>query len=213
MNVCILMFYDDPIKQYAEINYNINKLYCEKNNLKLLVSNKRLYENRHPAWEKLTLILQHINHYDYIIWIDADAFLYIDADNIVNIIEKNKEANFIFSNDKNENIVNTGIFIVKNSEYSINFLKKWTYDPVLYKNNPYPKWWENGVLINMINKNILNIKENCIRCRYGVLQHFGDIDLINIEPRPLIKHMAGKNKDIRIKASSKYFEYLKNINK
>jgi len=44
MNVCVIMFYDDNIKSYCDINYNINKLYCEKHNLKIILSNeKKIY--------------------------------------------------------------------------------------------------------------------------------------------------------------------------
>lgn len=211
MNVCVLMFYDDPIKDYAEINYNINKLYCNKHNLNLILSHERLHTTRHPAWEKLALILKHIHNYDYIIWVDADAFFYVDGNNILDVIQNNKETNFIFSNDRRQSMVNTGIFIVKNSEYSISFLKKWAYDPNLHKNNSHPEWWENGVLIDMINNNTLDINKNCIRYSYGILQHFEKDPLIKFKVKPLIKHMAGQKKEQRIRASKKYFEYLQTL--
>ena len=73
------MFYDDTIKNYGELTYEINKKYCEKYNLDIIVSNEKKYENRPPAWEKLPLLLEHISNYDYVIWIDADAFFYSDA--------------------------------------------------------------------------------------------------------------------------------------
>ena len=41
MNVCIVMFYDDNIKSYGEINYKINKKYSEKYNLEIILSNKK----------------------------------------------------------------------------------------------------------------------------------------------------------------------------
>ncbi len=41
MKVCVLMFYDNKIKDYAEINEKINKLYCDKYKLDLIVSKKK----------------------------------------------------------------------------------------------------------------------------------------------------------------------------
>ena len=35
MKVGVVMFYDDAIKDYGDINYKINKLYCEKYQLDL----------------------------------------------------------------------------------------------------------------------------------------------------------------------------------
>lgn len=212
MKVCVLMFYDNIINDYAEFNNKINKLYCEKYELGFIVSHKKTYKERHSAWERLPLILNNITNYDYVIWIDADAYFNYDSPNIIEVIEKTPTANFIFSNDKRNDHVNSGFFIVKNSEYSINFIKLWAYNKILYKNNPYPEWWDQGVLIDIINKNLLDIKKNCIIYEYGFLQYFKEEEYHNFKSKfnsiPFVHHMAGQNKNLRIKASKKYFNKL-----
>jgi len=202
----MVMFYDDNIKHYGEINYKINKKYCEKYNIDIILSNEKKYNNRHSAWERLPLLLANILNFDYLIWIDADAFFYNDANNIIDIINKNRNVNFIFSKDIGNNNINTGIFIVKNSQYSIDFLNKWAYDEDLY--NPYPYWWDQGVLINMYDNNILNIQQNSVRYEYGDLQHFNDHDKIN--NKSYIYHLAGHNNNIiRYTISKEYLDKLK----
>ena len=209
MKVCVVMFYDDNIKSYGELNYEINKKYCEKYNLEIILSTKKKLDTRHSAQERLPLLLDNISNFDYLIWIDADAFFYNDANNIVDIINENRNVNFIFSNDIGNGNINTGIFIVKNCEYSINFLTRWLNDEDLYKNNPYPQWWDQGVLIDMFNQNILNIKEHSIQIEYGVLQHFTDYDkLIN---KTHIFHLAGRDHHTRYQESKKYFDKLVGI--
>ena len=205
MNICVIMFYDDNVKFYGDINYKINKLYCDKYNLKIILSREKKYSNRHSAWERLPLMLDNITKFDYLIWIDADAFFYNDAPNIIDFINTNKNINFIFSNDFGNRNINTGIFIVKNSQYSIDFLSKWAYDEELYKNNPYPQWWDQGVLINMINNNVLDIKENSIKFEYDILQHFDFSDKLD---KPYVFHSAGKPKYIRYLLSKNYFDRL-----
>jgi len=206
MNIGVIMFYDDNIKSYGDINYKINKLYCEKYNLKIILSNEKKYSNRHSAWERLPLILDNISKFDYLIWIDADAFFYNDANNIVDIINNNTNTNFIFSRDLGNKNINTGVFIVKNSHYSIDFLTKWGYDEELYKNNPYPVWWDQGVLIGMFDNNILDIKQNSVIVDYGVLQHLGEDDkVIN---KTYIFHMAGRDHYTRCEFSRKYLNNL-----
>ena len=213
------MFYDDVIKSYGDINYKINKLYCEKYNLDLIVSHTKIYSDRCAAWERLPLILKHIKDYDYIVWIDADAFFYINSNNIIDIItnninninninNNNKDVNFIFSKDIDYDNINTGIFIVKNSQYSIDFITKWAYDEDLYKNNPFPKWWDQGVLIDMYNKNILDIQNNQITYDYGILQHFREEELVRLAIQPLICHCAGKNKYERLNISTNYYNKI-----
>jgi hypothetical protein len=206
MNIGVVMFYDDSIKNYGDINYNINKLYCEKYNLKIILSNEKKYNNRHPAWERLPLLLDNISKFDYLIWIDADAFFYIDSTNIVDIINNNSNVNFIFSTDIGYNNVNTGIFIVKNSQYSIDFLTKWAYDEELYNNNPHSQWWDQGVLILMFNNNVLNITNNYIQLDYGVLQHFYEND--KIDNKTYIHHLAGRDNNTRYETSKRYFDRI-----
>ena len=208
MNICVIMFYDDNIKGYGDINYIINKLYCEKYNLKLILSNEKKYSDRHSAWERLPLLLENISKFDYLIWIDADAIFYNDANNIVDIINNNKNVNFIFSNDMGNRNINTGVFIVKNSQYSIDFLTRWAYDEELYKNNPYPVWWDQGVLISMFDNNVLDIQQNSIHLEYGVLQHFGENDK---QDKTYIFHMAGRDHYTRYELSRNYFNNLHSV--
>lgn len=199
MKIGLVMFYDNNVKAYGNLNYDINKKYCEKYNLQLIKATNKKYKNRHSAWERLPLLLEHISNFDYLIWIDADAFFYIDSSNITDIIDKN--INFIFSKDIGNKNINSGFFIVKNSEYSIEFLKKWAYDEELFKINPFPVWWDQGVLIDMYNKNILDIQNNCIEYEYGVLQHFNKNDKLD---KTYVYHLAGKSHEERIEASQNY---------
>lgn len=211
LKICAVMWYDSNISSYADINLQINRAYCKKHNIELIVSDEKTYKNRHAPWEKLPMILKHIRKYDYILWIDADAFFYIDSKDIRIIIEDNINKPFIFSNDKGNTNINSGFFIVKNTEYSIKFLEKWAYDERLYIQNSCPGWWEQGVLIDIFKKNILNISSNNIYYPYGILQHF-PVDRIELfRDKPFINHAAGKTTEERILISSKYFSKLQNM--
>ena len=140
-------------------------------------------------------------------WVDSDAHFYYNANSIIDFINENKKYNFIFSQDicKTVDSINAGVFIVKNTEYSINFLKLWGYDEKLYKINPNPHWWEQGVLRYMYKMNILNIKNNSIIINYGILQHFSEIENYN---KPFIIHLANQTKDIRYSHSYKYLKEI-----
>ena len=209
MRVGLVMFYDNAIQNYGDLNYIMNSTYCEKYNLEIILSKQKKYARRHSAWERLPLLLEHIEKFDYLIWIDADAFFHKEANNIVDIITKYPEANFIFSNDLGDKNINTGLFIVKNSKYSIDFLTKWAYDETLYINNTCPPWWDQGVLIDMFNQNVLNIKQNSIIFVYGFLQHFHENDKLQ---ETYVFHLAGKKSDVRYQISRKYFNIMYNLN-
>jgi hypothetical protein len=202
------MYYDDNIKHYGDVNYLINKKYCEKYKIEIIVSHEKNYRDRHSAWERLPFLIANIEKYDYLIWIDADAFFYNDATNICDVINNNSSHDFIFSKDLNQKTINTGFFIVKNTPYSVNFLTKWAYDKNLYYNNPFPEWWDQGVLVDMMEKNDLDINNHCVSFEYGVLQHFFDYEIAQSSNKPFVFHLAGRSHNERLKVSKKYLDTI-----
>jgi hypothetical protein len=208
MKIGLCMFYDDNIADYSENCMKINKFYCDKHNIELIVSKTHKKRDRKPHWERIYLLLEHLSKFDYLIWIDSDAFFYEDSKHISTVIESNPDVPFIFSNDQGNQHINTGFFIVKNTQYSFDFLKKWGYDEeILNYSLKLQRWHDQDGLIYMFDNNILDIRNNSILIDYGVLQHFY-IDE-NFKPEPYIFHMAGKNRKLRIQLSKSYLEIVK----
>jgi hypothetical protein len=224
--ICVFMWYDDKIKEYADINHEINKNYCEKYGYTLIKSSDRLYPKKTPHWERIPLILANFDNYDYFIWIDADAHFYIDSPPILNIIREYPEKLFIFSGDTdvyktNYNcIINSGFFIIKKCEKSKSILNKWLTDNELFKSTDLSKpvfgsnkWNDQAVLRLMISKNIENITDNSIIIDYGILQHFNKThklkkNYFGLIDKPFIFHSTnGDNMkfEIRVKNSTEYF--------
>ena len=220
----MLMWYDDAIKEFADINYEINKRYCLKNNYNLIKSsNKQL--DKHPSWEKLPLILQYINNYDYIVMCDSDAFFYYDSPKIENVINKHKNKDIILSGDilkyvinfnKNINIpdINCGLMIIKNTDFSKKFIHNWCYEKHISMDSLL---WEQGVMYTLYNNNYMNIQNKSIIIPFNILQNFYKREdkffyskQYGLTNKPFVYHLAGQSKEIRIKKSSDYYNYLKN---
>lgn len=223
----VFMWYDDKIVSYAENNYKINKIYCEKYGYNLIKSKLRLCNERKPHWERIPLLLKYFDDFDYLIWIDADAHFYIDSPPITNVINSYPEKLFIFSGDtdtyatNNNWVINSGFFIVKKCYKSRDILNKWITDCELYKSPELSKpifgsnnWNDQAVLRLMYSKNIENISDNSIIIKYGILQHFDEnhklpenvFGLIN---RPFIYHCTNGINMIyenRVNNSMKYLE-------
>lgn len=209
MRVAVVMFYDDAIREYGDLTLQINQLYCQKHGLDLICGREKKYTNRHPAWERLPLILEHLSKYDYLVWIDADAFFYYHSISIVEFIQSNPTPDFLFSQDFGNRNLNTGIFVVKNTNYAHIFLNKWAYDEELYKLNPYPQWWDQGVLIKMLEYNTLDIQKRSAYYDYGVLQHFYKHELVAHKFKPFIMHLASWPKNERVMTSKVYLDMIK----
>lgn len=224
------MWYNKKIEEYANINYKINQLYCNKYNYTLIKSDEVLCKNRKPHWERISLILKYFNDFDYLVWIDADAYFYLDNQPLENVIKEHLDKLFIFSGDTDKLTassccINSGFFIVKQCTESKNILERWLYDNDLFENkelkteNKYGRgnWNDQAVLRYMYDNNILNLKTNSIIIDYGILQHFKKSHKIpknnyDLTINPYIFHSAGgENMKIinRINNSKEY--YLKNV--
>lgn len=225
----VFMWYDNKIKEYANINYEINKIYCEKYDYTLIKSDRRLCLERKPHWERIPLLLEYFDNYDYLIWIDADAHFYIDSPPITNVINTHPEKLFIFSGDKDNHkynnnwVINSGFFIVKQSEKSKSILNKWLTDNELFKSKELSKlifgnnkWNDQAVLRLMISKNINNISDNSIIIAYGILQHFNKNDnftnnIYGLQHKPFIFHCTTGDNIIfenRVKSSKQYISNI-----
>lgn len=212
----IFMWYDNNIKDYAEINYKINKIYCDKYGYTLIKSNEKLHTKRKAHWERIPLLLQYFNDFDYLVWIDADAYFNIDSPPITNIIQEFPDKIFFFSEDRDcintkfINQINTGVFIVKNCEQAKNILNTWGYDNDLFKlNNGKFGWNDQAILIDMYYKNIDNIIDVSHIIKYGVLQYFDKgfklpSEKFGLNNQGFIFHMAGYSKNERITNSKEY---------
>tara|TARA_B100001123_G_scaffold447337_1_gene604539 strand:- start:1315 stop:2925 length:1611 start_codon:yes stop_codon:yes gene_type:complete len=218
------MWYDEAIKEYADINFEINKKYALKNSYHLIKScDKKL--DKHPSWEKLPLILKHIDDYDYIVMCDSDAFFYYDSPKIENVINKHPNKDFILSGDAwkyftnlNDNInipdINCGLMIIKNTQFSKKFIHNWCYEK---HTTLASKYWEQGVMWYLYNENYMNIQNKSIIIPYNILQNFEKhLDQFfysrqyGLKNKPFVHHLAGQSKEIRIKVSSDYYNSLSN---
>ena len=235
LNVGVFMWFNKEINDYAEINYRLNDLYCKKYGYSIIKSNQRKCLERKFHWERIPLILENFDKYDYLIWIDADAHFYIDSPPITNVIDAHPEKIFIFSGDTDISSgksltceINSGFFIVKKSEEAKNILTKWLKDNDLFKSPKLSKpifgsgrWNDQAVLRLMYSENILGLKDNSIIIKYGILQHFNKKhklkqNIYGLIDKPFLYHCTnGENMKFenRVKSSKEYYFNLIKSNK
>lgn len=214
--ICIVMWYSSAIQEYADINFEINKVYCSIHGYDIVRSHNKTFRYRPAQWERLPLILEYLQNYDYVMYIDSDAHFYIDAPDIMGIIRQYSEKAFIFSGDVNQKHdfeLNSGVFIVKNCPKSIQILTEWAYSIDFYNkrfgyymNDQYYLYNDQGVLQYMYSINFANIIENSVVLPYGMLQHF--VPGETFPQQPYIFHMAGSNTKSRISNSKKYWNKI-----
>lgn len=205
VRICVVMWYDGAVASYGDLNFRINQRYCSKHGMTLLRCSTRRHQERHPAWERLPLILEHLSRFDYVVWIDADAHFYVDAPSLEELVSEHSSRDLIFSADRAPNSnINSGVFIVKNTGFSRDFIQQWNTDETLYRSNRFPWWWEQGVLIDMWEKNVQGVRNHAVVLERGVLQHFEPGGFRNDGRRPFVIHLSETREETRVAHSRQY---------
>jgi hypothetical protein len=129
--------------------------YCIKQGYDLIVDESCYDTTRNPAWSKVKLILKYLENYDYVVWIDADTFIMNTDITLESFIFK-----FLNNNDMlvghDRDFFNTGVWFIKNSDWSTLFLQH-VYNQEQFIDNGY---WEQAAVIHLFNENYNNAKQH-----------------------------------------------------
>ena len=159
MKICIAQHYTSNLS-YGSFSEDINRRYAENNGYDYYVEKDdekirrtlSLDENGwksdiilHPTWYKPSLILEVFESLspDYVLFLDADAIVSDSDKRIEEYI--NEDYNFIGPDDTSEHsVLCAGVFLIKNCDWSIRFLKKWmglarALKPTEVKNLSFPE--------------------------------------------------------------------------
>lgn len=206
-DILFTTWYDQGIAKYADITAEINKRYCDRIGYDFVVDHKRRVPNIKQTWERFPLIIDMIGKvpHKYICWIDADACFNPKSKYVIeDIINRNKDKDFIFSDDVGKNhTINAGIFILKNNEYCKNMLNYFL--QFSSSNHPdkdkYAGFDQAAINIYYL-ENINNLKDRSVMIDYGVLQIFPNLaNDKNIDA--IFLHTAGTDSNYRVKYFNK----------
>nr|CAG8446061.1 8709_t:CDS:2 [Entrophospora candida] len=128
---------------------------------------QQIYKNRKTVWGKFDAIEKVLPYYDWIFWLDMDTIITNKSVSVESLLEKfvnmvGGEENFskinlVVARPVHDKMINAGVFLLRNSEWSRSFIRKCQYRTDLYKGNMYEQramWdlmrdreWESGVLL------------------------------------------------------------------
>ena len=229
-NIAVCMWYDDNIKEYADMAQYINRIYCIKYDMDFIFDNTRRLPDRDPTWECIPMLINALDTdlYDYVLWIDADAIFNFDCNFSLNdLIRQNQNKDILFAgepNYENENkkrfpdTICCGIMLFKNTVFCKGLLS-------LIKNSKEKKcklyrekYHEQTCMRYYYFTNYNNIQERSIIIPYKKFQFFHRDEPENFE-ETLILHYAAQTKKDRVKRIKKkldkfnknHFKYLNDV--
>lgn len=156
--ICIIQYDDRELDEKLSHLKNLNKTYCKLHNIDYRFYNK-VNVDLPPYWIKVYLVQKLLPSFDYVMWIDTDAYLG-NVHNLNQFIQRHiEDKDFLLSSDMppwvTHSPFNAGVFVVKNSEIGNNLINKWMskFRPYKWKKNKSNKWVCIGNSCNWAGKN------------------------------------------------------------
>jgi mannan polymerase II complex MNN10 subunit len=110
--------YNNDFQCVAELTVPTFKNYCEKHGYDYIeVTNCNC--GRHPVWEKILLLKERLDKYDYLFWCDCDAIITNSSIKLETFVSNQ---DLVIAYDLFG--LNAGLFLIRNSEWSRNYLKQ-----------------------------------------------------------------------------------------
>lgn len=135
--IAFIYVHTPNIYDYTEHSIKNLKEYIYKYDYTLIIYNNIIYDNVSPCWNKVLAVLINLKNYDYVVWYDADAIINnmdISIESIINKSE-NKDLLICFDIALQSQCINSGIMIIKNTEWSYNLFKKTWLNPIEHGHN------------------------------------------------------------------------------
>jgi len=205
-DIVVLMWYDEGIKEYADIAYQINKKWCDKHGVELVKCAHVYEKNRHQSWQKVYFMKELLDkrpQCKYLLWIDADAVINpTKKHHIHSFIESGKD--FVLSKDCcGKKGINFGTLFAKNTQFVRDTLEVMINSETATCKNSYKKGnWEQDCFNHLLSD---ELKSHSYIYNYGVMQHFHE------DPGAFIWHYAGTSKEARLdifgKLKDKYLKH------
>jgi hypothetical protein len=124
------MCHTENIFAYSKLAEKINRKYAKRHGYDFKILQNKM-SDRAQQWCKVEVINQILseNKYDYIMWIDADAFFNDQSVKIEKFINMYPEKDILVCDDipnsGKENTINSGTLILKCSPWTKQFCKDW----------------------------------------------------------------------------------------
>ena len=126
--IAIVSLYTPDTSDYSKHSEESIKQYCFLQGYTFHMYRDSIKKDCSPNWSKAQAVLNHILDHDYIMWMDSDTLIFNPNKRIESIIDKcTKMKQIIACKDigVNGSMINSGVIIFKNHNYTVNILKRW----------------------------------------------------------------------------------------
>ena len=203
--IIFVYVYTPNIYSYAKHSIKNLLTYANKYNYGVIIYNNVFNNNVSPCWNKIAAILENLSKHKYLVWFDADAIISNFNIKIESLIDKMSSIDLYlcFDISLEKECINSGVMIIKNTEWSLNLFTRVWYSHFVHGHNDqnvifyeivkdlYPNSEPNLKYSNFCNK-ILHPKVKFLS------ENTFNTNILNYNSGDFIIHLMGESLRVRI---------------
>ena len=173
-------------------------IYAERHGYDLDLRTETLAAERAPAWSKIRLVLELLEHYDLVLWIDADAAIVDPTLDIADELQRRDLMGMVAHEYDGQVVPNCGVWVLRRHR----LVRRWlhgVWNRVEYLDH---QWWENAAVIDELGYRVEPTVELVRRTRMRARTRYLDRSWNSIEidpaPHPKINHYPGRSQEYRL---------------
>lgn len=150
--IAIISLYDDGYKHIGQYSDENKQRYAKKHGYDVFIYHELLDASRPGPWSKILAIQKHLADYDWIYWSDADSLIMNTDIKLESFIDD--EHDMIISKECYYGYLNTGSFLIKNSPWSHELLRRiYAQEQFIFQTS----FWEQAALAHLleVDKNLM----------------------------------------------------------
>lgn len=124
-SIAIVSLATPNMKEMTDLSFINHIHYAKKHNYNYIFYDNTLVDFKYVTWNKVYVLMELINSFEYIFWIDADAIFTNMDITLESIIEKNPNKSLHVCDDIGGWKLNTGAMIWKNNKWSKDVIQQW----------------------------------------------------------------------------------------
>lgn len=203
--IAFVYLFTDNIYDYCKHSIKNILAYCNVYDYAFIVYDEVFNDDVSPCWNKIPAIMNNLQKYDYLVWIDADAIINNFNISIESIIDLSPGKDLYLCEDvvMETECINSGIMIIKNTEWTIDIFNKTWNSSFYHEHN------DQNVLFNVIVQDVYPDSESSLKyneyCHKNIHpkvficpENTFNCYIKNLLKDDFIIHLMGASKETRI---------------
>lgn len=164
--IAIVCLATSNMKDMTAVSRKNHTFYAKKHNYTYLFYPDSIVQQNYVTWNKVFVLKEVLENFDYVMWIDADA-IFTNTDITIESILAVKNKNMHICDDIGGWRVNTGVMIWKNDPWSLKTVADWSQMIKI----PHSQGAEQAQLIEYLRKNDPECENWCLHPRKTFNSH------------------------------------------